>query len=810
MAEDNARRPRGEMPDEELLSLVRNYEMSSLGSSVAAGATISTTVFPSNTAMTTLELDRYNALNMYFARPLGNEVEDRSQVVLPELRDTIEWIMPQLMRMFVGSKSVCRFEPENPQDEQQAELETMVVNHVFMQSNNGFFVLHDFFKDALLMRNGYVEVYTKEVQEVSEERYTGLTEIEVGEVLKDKDDEQIDVLEQREYKEDIATPVPQLPPGMQLPAPGAQQQQSLAVPQPVFDIKIRRTAKKKKTCVTCLPPEEMRVTPRAREGMEDLVFAMHITLKPRSDLITDGYPEDWVDSLSAGRPNWLEMDALARNQVVDQLALETNQSDRSMQEIELRKVIMRVDFDGDGVAELRRIVIGGDKIGENEVIEETPFASCAPKRMPHRHTGISIYDEIADLQVIKTTLWRNGLDNLAITNNQRVAVDYRNCNLDDLLSSRPGGVIRGNGPPQSWIMPFQQTSGMLESILPTLEHLDQMRADRTGIGRQMAGTDPDELQNVTKGGLLAMKDTAALKVELVARLLAEGVKDIFRKIHSELIRHQDKPLEFELSGKWVEVDPSSWRRRSKLTVNVGLGSGNREELRASIMALGQAQAQLAQMGLVGPKQGYETFKVMCEALGFQNPERFAMDPGGQEYQQHMQQMRSQGPPPNPAVQVAQIRAKSIQDKAQSDAQLEKMRTQADLLTAKAKLETAHVEHQQVLAHEATQQHKDREIDLDANHAALVQTIIRAIAPIIAAQLKGDPSADAGGILASDVRTADSGIEGNGNSSTPQPDISNDRLSNVLEALNGTLSNHSKARVATLPDGRQIRIDTANE
>ena len=309
MPEDTAKEisTREEMSDSDLLSLVRGCEMASLGSQVAAGATISSTVFPNNQAMTTLELDRYNALNMYFARPLGNEVENRSQVVLPELRDTIEWMMPMLMRMFFASKTICRFDAENPKDEQQAELETMVVNHVFMQENNGFFVLHDFFKDALLMRNGYAEVYTKEVKEVSEERYTGITEIEAAEILKDKDDEEIEVVEQREYTQDVPLQVPQLPPGAPMP------QQPLVIQTPCFDIKIRRTAKRKKTCVSCLPPEEMRVSARAREGMEDLPFSMHLTTKARSDLITDGYDEDWVESLS-GRAPELARDGRARPQ----------------------------------------------------------------------------------------------------------------------------------------------------------------------------------------------------------------------------------------------------------------------------------------------------------------------------------------------------------------------------------------------------------------------------------------------------------------------------------------------------------------
>lgn len=731
MAEDAA--PRGKMSDEELLALIARMEKASLGSEVAAGATISSTVYPSNSVMPTLEIDRFNALNAYYARPLGNEVENRSQIVLPELRDTVEWIVPQLMRMFAGAKTVCRFEPENQNDEDQAELETMVVNHLFMQENNGVILLQDFFKDALLLRNGYGEVFTEEETQVTEERYTGLDEMGLSQLLQDNGDEKIEVIEQTETVADVLTPQ------------GVQK-----VPQ--WDLKIKRRKKVKTTKVVCLPPEEMRISPQTRGDMEDCPFAMHVTVKTRSDLKADGYKASWVDGLTpapAGQPNWLEMDALARNQVVDQLSVE-NPSDRAMQQIELRRVVMRVDYDGDGIAELRRIVVGGDSIGENEMIEETPFVSCTPKRMPHRHTGISLYDEIMDLQVLKTVLFRQGMDNLAIANNSRVAVDWQKCNFDDLLTSRPGGAVRGEGPPSNWIMPLEQPSNLVQQILPALAYLDEMKTMRTGIGKQMMSPDPDDLQNVTKGAQMAAVSAAALKVEMIARLLAEGVKRMFQKIHSEFVRNQDKPLWFAISGKWVEVDPTKWRPRKKISVNVGLGSANQEEMRANLMQIAQAQSQLAQMGLVGPPQAYASFKMLCEALGFQNPERFAMDPSSQEYQQ---MMANRPPPPQaPQVQVAQIRAQTEQAKQQSTDQREIMKLQAQVLQDKLSMVHEHLQNQQELSHDAVQQHKGREVQLDQNHLQILLKLIPAIAQVLAAE-KGNPQE-----LGSDVESAAGAIQ----------------------------------------------------
>lgn len=742
---------RGPMTDDELLELIGAYERASLGSSVAAGATISTTVYPSQQAMTTLEIDRYNAINMYFGRPLGNEIENRSQVVLPELRDTIEWIMPQLMRMFVSSKTICRFEAETPQDVQQAEMETAAVNHVFMRDNNGFFILHDYFKDALLMRNGYANVYWVEKKHTGVERYSQLTQNELTKLLADMDDEDTEILEQREYTIDLP---------LTAQIPGAQPDPALPVVKiPVWDIKIRRTEKKGSVCVKCLPPEEVLISPRARESTDNVPFYAHKTETPRSELIEDGHPKDLVNSLPTGRPAWLEMDALARNIVVDQLSVE-NPADKSMQTVENRNVTVMVDYDGDGVAELRHVLVAGDKILENEEIEEGPMASCSPIRMPHRHTGISYYDLMADIQVIKTTLFRQGLDNLYLANNSRTGVDWKNCAIDDLLTSRPGGIVRTNGPPQNVLMQLETPSNMIEQVLPAMDYMDKIKSNRTGLGPNMAGIDVDELQDVTKGGQLAAMSSASLKIELVARLLAEGVKEIFQKIHGCLMRHQEGPMQFELSGKWVEVDPSQWRRRTKVNVNVGLGSGNREELRSHLVQLGQAQMAVAQLGLVGPKQGYALFKKMAEALGENQPELFAMDPSSPEYAQHQAEMAAQPHQPAPQVQAATIRAQTAVQQAQSSEKIEILKLQGQLAKAQDELQASQLKDRNDLEHAAMATHADHlqtmqghtnEQASQANQRELA--LIKAFAQILSVQLKGHQD-NAGILLAKDVKAAE--------------------------------------------------------
>lgn len=722
MAEANKKR---QMTERELLALIGQYEKSALGASVSMGPTVGGQLTPAGQKLNTLEIDRYNALNAYFGRPMGNEVADRSQIVLPELRDTVEWIMPQLMRMFAATSKVCQFDAETPADETQADIETDVVNALFMKENNGFFILHDYFKDALLLRNGYVKVYWQEEKKSTVENYTGLSENEVTELMQPDDESKIEVLEQREYGLQVMTAMGQMEVG------GISK----------FDIKLRRTSVVGRVKVECVPPEEILVSPKARHNFEDCPFVEHKTKTTKSGLKEQGFDTSKIDTIGNGSPDWMNLVALARNEVTDQLG-ETAPSDAASEDCDLREVYIRVDFDGDGVAELRRVMIGGDKILENEECEEIPVAYCSPVRMPHRHVGISFYDLLNDLQVIKTTLFRQALDNLYISNNQRTAVNYNNVNLDDLLTSRPGGVVRVNGIPQENVMPMSSDGLMMQQVIPALEYVDGMREMRTGIGKDTMGVDADALQDVTKGGQLAAMSAAALKVELVARLLAEGVKDIFVKMHSTLIRHQDKKLTVQLTGKWIDVNPTEWRERTKVSINVGLGSGNREEARGNMMLLYKLQGQMAQFGLVGPKQAFESYKEGVRILGYENPERFVLDPDSPEYQQILAQRANQPQQVAPQVQVANINQQTELQSKQIDRQIAESRANSEQAQQLTQLRKELLEAQAELQHAAMQSGHDHANDQ-------TQTLIKVLGQILAAQLKSQPQWNAGQMLAQD-------------------------------------------------------------
>ena len=638
------------MEDRDLLALVNAHEKAAIGSSNGAAniATSGTT-----TSYGSVDVERAQALDYYHGRPLGNEVDGRSQVVSQEVRDTIEWIKPQIMRMFVSSKDMFRFDPEDEADEQESQQATDLVNYLMMRRNNGVVILHDFFADALLLKNGYVKVWYEEVERARYESYTGLDEMTLTYVIQQ--------IEQSGDKAEIAA--------QQEKAGVTQAPDGSTVPSVTYDVRIRRISKRGEYKVECIPTEDMRISPLTTHDLQESPFVGHVVRKTRSEWKELGYD---VSEEAADRGPRIDIQSIARSDTVDELGADDAGTDKSMEIVEGIECYMRVDYDGDGVAELRSILKAPGKIVENKPIEEVPIAHCSPIRMPHRHLGISIFDLLKDLQDIKTTLIRQTLDNAYLINSGRLVVN-RNVNLEDLNVARPGGYVRTDGNPGADVAPLP-TQSMIADLLPVIDYCDSMKAQRTGVSSSTSGLDPDTLQESTAKAYTAAMNAATAKVEMMARMLAEGVKDIALLLHGLVIRHQDKPMTIKLRNTWVPIDPSSWRARYSCSVNVGLGTGSRDEMRSNLMLIGQVQQAAAQAGIVQPVNVYNLASEMAQILGFPVPDKYFTDPSSPEFQQAQAQKQQQQP--DPKVQAAQINAQANVQRAQITTQGNMQQVQA--------------------------------------------------------------------------------------------------------------------------------------
>jgi len=609
--------------------------------------------------------DRRKALEYYNRYEYGNEVEGRSQIVTGEVAEVVDGALPQLLRIFTQSDEIVRFEPKGPGDEEKAKQATEYVNWVMSRDNDGVLLMHNWFKDALLQKNGIVKVYWDEKIDVSKEKYQNLTQDEVTMLLNDPE---VEVVNQKTTE---IAPAGIDPMGMPIP--------------PVFsyDVKLKKTKKTGKVIVENVPPEEFLISKKART-IADAPFVAHRKLTTRSELIAMGFEKDIVDKLPTYADLTYNSENVARfdqgEQPGDQSSL-----DFSMQEIEVIESYIKVDFDGDGIAELRKVTYAGSDILDNEEVDFVPFCSICPIPMPHKFFGHSLADRAVDIQLIKSTVTRQILDNLYMTNSPRMGVVEGQVNLDDLLTVTANGIVRMKNTQA--IVPLTVPPTANQSF-PLLEYLDSVQAKRTGVSDQMNGLNPDVLQNSTATAVAMMQNSAAGKVELIARVFAEtGVKDLFQKILQLLCKYQDKERIVRLRGKYVSIDPREWTNGFDISINVGLGTGNKQEQMAMIaMVLGKQEEILKTVGINNPLVSLTNYRQtlgrFIEAAGFKDSNEFFLEISPEQEQQMAQQSQQQGQQQDPAMQayVAQMQAKMEADnaKAQNDIQISQVKAEAQI------------------------------------------------------------------------------------------------------------------------------------
>lgn len=609
--------------------------------------------------------DRRKALEYYNRYEYGNEVEGRSQIVTGEVAEVVDGALPQLLRIFTQSDEIVRFEPKGPGDEEKAKQATEYVNWVMNRDNDGVLLMHNWFKDALLQKNGIVKVYWDEKIDVSKEKYQNLTQDEVTMLLNDPE---VEVVNQKTTE---IAPAGIDPMGMPIP--------------PVFsyDVKLKKTKKTGKVIVENVPPEEFLISKKART-IADAPFVAHRKLATRSELIAMGYEKDIVDNLPTYSDLTYNSENVARfdqgEQPSDQASL-----DFSMQEIEVIESYIKVDFDGDGIAELRKVTYAGSDILDNEEVDFVPFCSITCIPMPHKFFGHSLADRAVDIQLIKSTVTRQILDNLYMTNSPRMGVVEGQVNLDDLLTVTANGIVRMKNTQA--IIPLTVPPTANQSF-PLLEYLDSVQAKRTGVSDQMNGLNPDVLQNSTATAVAMMQNSAAGKVELIARVFAEtGVKDLFQKILQLLCKYQDKERIVRLRGKYVSIDPREWTNGFDISINVGLGTGNKQEQMAMIaMVLGKQEEILKTAGINNPLVSLSNYRQtlgrFIEAAGFKDSNEFFMEITPEQEQQMELQGQQQQPQQDPAMEayVAQMQAKMAADnaKAENDIQIAQVKAEAQI------------------------------------------------------------------------------------------------------------------------------------
>ena len=579
---------------------------------------------------------RENAMAYYLADPFGNEEDGRSQVILTEVRDTILAMVPSLLRIFTSSDQVLEFIPKGAEDVEAAEQATDLINYIFMQENSGFRVLHDAIKDGLLLKTGVLTWYKLDDEKVEYYSYSNLSRDEAMFIMNDSTVE-VDMFEE-------AT--------------------DMVTGETRVSMSIRRKVVTPRFVVECIPPEQFLIDNEAT-SIQDSIFVARRKLATISELVSMGYPREIIEENAGTGGFEMNNETITRNPADQSFFGLSLGNDETTDKVFYVESYIRVDKDGDGIAELHKVctVGNGSYILHDEIVEDIPFSLLSPDPTPHTIFGQSIADQTMDLQLIKSSIMRNTLDSLAQSIHPRTGFVEGQVNIDDLMNNETGALIRMRSP--GAIVPFS-TPFVGQQALGVMSYLDEVKTQRTGISRASQGLDADVLQSTTRAAVQAQLSSSQDRIEMIARLFADGLKQCFQGLLKLVVRHQDKAKVIRLRGKFVPVDPRGWDSSMDMVVNIALGRGSDEQKMMFLNQLAQKQEMVIEKygpynPLVDLEQYRATLAQIIQLSGFQDPSQFVKEVSPEAVQQFMQQM-SGNKKPDPTEMLAQVEA----DKTKAD------------------------------------------------------------------------------------------------------------------------------------------------
>ncbi len=577
---------------------------------------------------------------------------NRSAVVSTDVSDAVLTVIPDLVEIFTAGDDVVTFAPVNEEDEEQAQQETDYVHHVVFGDENGFLTLLTMFLDACLSKTGVVKTWWEDAPEVQPETFTGKT---LQEVMLAQQDGQVADLRPSKAEQD-----PEADPGQ----------------EPLYDFELLKEGPDGRICNRPIAPEDFTVA-RDTVRLQDTTYCAFRSRHRAQDLKAAGHDPKAIDRLPPYGIARDERVQLARDTAGEHLFPVGNDGpDRDHRRVEVVEHYMRLLSEDGKTLELWRIFTGGDEaiLIDIEKVDRIPFSAITPIVVAHRFYGRSIADLLLEIQRIKTALTRAALDNAYFSLNQRYYVDVTKLDsftLSDLLDNRPGVPVRGRG--EGAVTPLMSAAAPYD-YFQALEYVSTMGEGRTGIVRNAQGLNPDTLHD-TASGQAALMSEAQKRVRFIARVFAEtGVKDWFLNVHALVRKHASKAQILKLRGKWVPVDPSEWAERNEMTVELGVGSGGKQQRFAALMQVMTGQAKVAEVlgpnasRLVTPKNAYNALTDAAKALGLKQPDQYFTDPDT---------VPPSPPAPNPEMLKMQAQQQSEQAQRQNDLAMEQMKDQRE-------------------------------------------------------------------------------------------------------------------------------------
>jgi hypothetical protein len=654
-----------------------------------------------------------DALDRYFGKPYGDEKPGRSKIVSKDIEDTVNWMLPDLMRVFMASDELVTVDGSAPEDEAPSDpnnqgsdsitkLAADYLDHILFKDNQGATLIHDCAFDGLVQKTGIVSTSWEDPQAKPPVEYEGLTQ---EQVVKFATDPEYRILGQEQDGDRWA-------------------------------LKVVHTPRRGRVVIECVPPEEFAISRRAKDiktadyhrRKREVFLADILRLFPDArGRLTASHSDGTADGKEDASDADLRLQARHPDEAVN--VRRPDQANNNRKKVDLLEEYIRLDGDGDGIVELRCVKRIGDVILENYAVPESCFTMWSPVRISHRAIGRSVADLLIDLQKIRTVLSRRALDGLAQALTPRKVANTAALGeqgMDALLDNDIGGVIPVTGDVRSVIMDLV-TPDVSASAFQALEYYDGKVEQASGVTRHSQGMDPSAV-NKTATGIELLQAAAKVRVEMVARWLGIALEDVMGKALRLICVHQDHARQIKIKGRWVAMDPRRWNDEMAVSLHVGMSNASRAAQVSNLTMILAKQEQI--IGTQGPSnpicgvhQYRNTLGRLAEAMGYKDPVRFFKDiPADFQPPQ---------PQPDPKAAEAQAKLQMEQQRLQMDMQAAQQRAQLDQQTAERasqlaqaeaqhKVQLAEIEAQsrQKIAHDKAQ----NDVTLAANKAEIERQI----------------------------------------------------------------------------------------
>lgn len=567
----------------------------------------------SATDNTSLRQDIERSDDFYFGRRPGPAAEGRSSVVSMDCQNVVTATAASVLQGFT-TDIPAHFTPQADDDDIQAELETQAVAQV-LQDNDSYLKLDGAIQSALRYSNGLMRVWTEEIETQRTQILPNATESDVAPIM------------------------------AALERGGAENVKAEMLAGDEGGVRLTGTEKEQRIRIDTVNFSLTRYPKDWHDLSLDGIpfFAIEHIWSTRADLIAMGFDAEIVNNLpvygtsddSAG-DGAVNSKLVAREESVDQHSAPVDELDR----IRYWEYWGQFPTTG-GATELRRVVTADKKILADEPANFIPIACGAAFPQSHRLQGISMVNKTIPIQLSKTQGQRQLEDNL--DTNNRPAVVAWDMNTDDWMEGRTDAVVRAESPNARFEpVPVQDlTSGSLAY----LSYLDTVRAENTGGSLDMASPEAELMKSQI--GAVASQQVLANQ-EMIAAYVTNNlahslVKNLFILTHRTLRESFTGPLMLRRADQFVEVNPSEWPERTRVTLTAGMSPAERNRKSANLQAVVQQITQYLGAGIpITTLDGLHTaLKDWGLSAGIDTMNQYLTDPQSEAGQQLQQQQAAQ-------------------------------------------------------------------------------------------------------------------------------------------------------------------------